>query len=227
MSLNTQDIKSATKFVVKGGKDGEVTAKDFEKIFEAKARAAGLLAENESFQKIKESAIAKAGSDTTRNLLDMDGDGKVDEKDMEIMYQRYMEFLDKNASTFDAYIPFAGQCLFGVGVGYMTGYFARSLYSYKIPIVICSVGLYSGFQYAVQQQFVNKDVVMATAGTQFRNMLDVNKDGKLDREDVAAALEKKMAIVNAKLGSGGFAPGVAGYATFTLGLWRGIRRPKV
>jgi hypothetical protein len=225
--INTQDIKKASAYLVKGGKEGEVTAKDFEKIFELQAKATGLMNQNETFQQLKETAVAKYGRETMRSLLDVDGDGKITPKDFELYFERYQDFLDRNSSQFDPYFPFIGQCLFGIGVGYFCGYVARTLYSYKIPIVVLSSAGYFGLQYAAQQQFINKEILLEASRERVKQFLDVNRDGELNKADIEQFVQDRFNIIATKLGPGGFAPGAMGGLTFIFGMWRGLRPRRV
>ncbi|KAJ9465510.1 hypothetical protein DIPPA_00737 [Diplonema papillatum] len=224
--LNVGDLKSASTYALTGGRKtdaGALTEKDFAVIFEAKAKAAGLIPQNETLDAILHSEAAKKGSAAVEHALDVNGDGVVDAKDFEIMFGNYVQFLDNNQKTFDKYLPFVGQCTFGTGVGYACGYAARSVYSYKTPILVAGALGYTGAQYMIQQDFMNQELMVQAAQMKVKNMLDINKDGVLNRKDIDELMENKMKVVNRKLGPGGFAPGAAGTATFGLGMALALR----
>lgn len=217
--LNTDDLKTGINFLVtRGDTSGRAaTAKDFEILFEAKAKAASLIPENEALKTVQNSSTAQSASDALTKAMDMDGDGKITAKDFELLFQRNMAFLDRNRSYIDQGLPIAGQLLFGFGCGYAVGYMARFLYTKKFMILIGGFAGYSGVQYLLQEQFINQQRVEQTLKKAMMDTADQNSDGQLSREDLNMWIEKRMAIVNAKLGPGGFAPGVAGFASFALG----------
>ena len=219
--LNTDDLKKGLNYAVSRGAD-RVTAADFEVLFNAKAKAMGLI-EGTRAADVFQSDVAKAAGAKIASALDADGDGSVTPKDFELMFQRQMKYIDAHRGQLDAYLPLAGQCLFGVATGWGVGGFARRVMSYKVPILILGFGTYSGFQYLAQNNFINQAVLQQQFQEQMTKLLDVNKDGTLDRKDVEALIQKKMEIVNTKLGPGGFAPGAVGYATFGFGLLKGLR----
>eukprot|EP00760_Papus_ankaliazontas_P034214 PhM_4_TR7048/c0_g1_i1/m.31598 len=221
--LNTKDLtKGATMLLDRDG-DGKITAKDFEGIFEARAKAMGLLASNEHAKQVLDSDAYKAVEKGAGSLLDADGDGKVTPKDFELLFNRGMVGLNANAATIDPYLPMMGQIAFGLGVGYSLGRVARGFAKSKIIILLAGTGGYFGAQYYAQMGYMEQLALQKTFETQMTKVADVNGDGKLDRKDIDALIESKMKIINQKLGPGGFAPGAMGTGTFALGLLKGLR----
>lgn len=223
--LSVKDIKKGLTYVVTRGSDRDaVSASDFEILFEAKAKTMGWLNESETFKKLQETDIAKSTAGAVNKLVDTGSITKVTAKDFETMFNKQLEYLDKNAATIDQMLPVAGQAGFGILVGFLVGTAARSLYQYKFAIAFSGVCVYSGLQYLAQEQFINQQQIQAAVQKKLKDALDANKDGDLTREDLELLIEKKMKIVNTKLGPGGFLPGAAGYTTFALGMLFALRR---
>lgn len=214
--LNTADLEKALTYVVSRGGD-HVTESDFQFLFDAKAKAAGLIAGNEVLRDAAAALGSVASTGTNK-------DTAVTAKDLVALFDKNMALLDANAGTLDQFLPFAGQCAFGMFVGYGCGYVARSLFRYKVPIALLGFGGYSGLQYLAQQDYVNREVMMAEFQKRVATAFDVNGDGRVTREDLETLIDHRMAIVNKKLGPGGFAPGLAGYATFSAGFMLALRR---
>ena len=221
--LNTKDLKSGLNYVVTRGSGEKVSAKDFDVIFKARAAAAGLVPQNSQLDAAMSSDLGKQFMGKAKHMLDADGDGEITTKDFELMFNNQMKFIDANQTQIDRYLPFIGQCTFGIFCGWSVGYVSRSLMTYKMPLGIVGFAGYSGFQYLAQQNYINQEVMKVAFEQKIMQLIDVNKDGMLDKDDVEALIEQKMAIVNTKLGPGGFAPGLAGYCTFSLGMMRGMR----
>jgi hypothetical protein len=222
--LNTDDLKKGITYVVTRGKSTEkVTATDFDILFEAKAKAMGLVSGMEAGDALKGNAYAQEAGKKLSSALDQDGDGQVTSKDFEVYFQRQMSFIDAHRSQVDQYLPLVGQCAFGIGAGWVIGRIANKIIKFKLPILIVGFGGYSGMQYLAQNNYINQTLMQQQFEQHMKQMLDVNKDGSLDRKDVEALIDKKMEIVTAKLGPGGFAPGMAGYVTFGFGLLKGLR----
>jgi len=221
--LSTRDVVSGMGTILDRDGDGKVTVKDFEFIFEAKARALGMLEKSENGKTILDSDIYKNAAKKTTKILDADGDGKITPKDFEIMFQNSANFLLKHQDSVDSYLPFAGQCTFGLGVGFGIGRLARTVAKSKLLIVACGGAGYMAAQYYAQQDFLTQQALQTSFENRLLSLGDRNKDGKLDRKDLEELLDQKMKIINTKLGPGGFAPGVVGTTTFALGLLRGMR----
>ena len=157
-------------------------------------------------------------------MFDLDNDGKITAKDFELMFNRQMSFLDENSTAIDKSLPFVGQCCFGVAAGWAVGYAARSLYAYKMPIALSGACCYTGFQYLAQQGYIHKEQCEESLQRTIKTMMDMeHKEGAIDKKDLELLMDKKMEIVTAKLGPGGFAAGMVGYLTFALGVSRGLR----
>lgn len=223
--LNTTDLKKGLTFVTTRGRSSdEVSAADFAFLFDLKAHAFGLLEQNEKCKAMLGSDAATLSEAELIKRFDMDGDGKLTPKDFEILFQKNMEFVDSHEDFLNKNLPFMGQCAFGVTTGFGIGTFARSMSAYKVPIVVVGVCMYQGAQFLAQQNYINQQVMQATLEKGLSELGDFNGDGVVDRKDIEDYMDAKMSIVTTKLGPGGFAPGMAGYLTFALGLFRGIRR---
>jgi hypothetical protein len=222
--LNTDDLKKGITYVVtRGNSTDKVTAADFDVLFQAKAKAMGLLGGSQAAEAMRDNDLAKSAGEKLTAALDQDGDGQITSKDFELMFNRQMAFIDAHRTQVDKYLPFVGQCAFGVAGGWAIGRVANRIIKYKLPILVLGFGGYSGLQYLAQNNYINQAVMQEQFEQQVKKLLDVNKDGTLDRRDVEALIDKKMEIVTAKLGPGGLAPGLAGYATFGFGLLKGLR----
>ena len=206
--------------------DGKVTARDFEALFEAKARALGMLEKREtSSKKVLRSGISQWSymSQKTTKLLDADGDGEITPKDFELIFKNSADLLLRHQDIADLFLPFAGQCAFGLGVGFGIGRLARKLAKSKLLIVAFGGAGYMAAQYYAQQDYLTQKALPTSFENRLTAIGDRNKDGKFDRKDLEELVDQKMKIINTKLGPGGFAPGVVGTATFALGLLRGLR----
>jgi len=221
--LSTEDIKAAQNRLFDADGDGKITAKDFERFFEWKRQLADSLPSSETTDAITNSSLYKSATGAIAAQFDADGDGKITPKDFEILFNRQQAFLDRNASQIDKVLPFAGQIVFGIFVGYCVGCFARGLARHKLKIMLLGAAGYSGCQYYAQLNDMSMQVMKAQVQQQVVSMADQNQDGKVTFADLNKALEGRMDIVDRKLGPGGFAPGAVGTGTFLFGLWRGAR----
>eukprot|EP00755_Sulcionema_specki_P000411 Sspe_Gene.299::Locus_101_Transcript_1_1_Confidence_1.000_Length_1340::g.299::m.299 len=150
--LNTEDVKKGISYALDVDGDGKVTAKDFERFFQWKAAAAGLIASDDQWNQVKSSEAYKMAEKQTTAMLDQDGDGRITPKDFQILFENNMRFLDKNAKTLDLYLPFAGQCAFGVTAGFATGRLARSFIKHKFKLLALGGIAFSGGQAFIKQQ---------------------------------------------------------------------------
>ena len=223
--LNANDLKKGMTFVATRGRSTDaVSAADFAFLFDLKAHAFGLLEQNDTFKGMLDSDAASLSEAELLKRFDMDGDGKITPKDFEILFQKNMSYIDSHEEFLNHNLPFMGQCAFGVVTGFGIGSLARSMSAYKVPIVLAGAVAYQAAQYLAQQNYINQQVMQAALERSLKEMGDFNGDGVVNRKDVEDYMDAKMKIVTTKLGPGGFAPGLAGYMTFALGLFRGLRR---
>lgn len=230
--LNTDDLKHALDLAMNLGKPSTDRSEDGTyRLFQIPFYCKKVLwddwlasSQNAAFQNFLESDSFKEASNSLVKALDMDGDGKITPKDFQIMYDsKLTPALTRNRHTLDLWLPFVGQCTFGFVVGLGFGALARNMYKGKYWIAGTGFVVYSGVQYLAQQNFVNQKVLEEAFKAKVKELADVNGDGEVSREDVNALVENRMRFIATKLGPGGFAPGVAGYASLALGFARGIR----
>ncbi|KEG14094.1 hypothetical protein DQ04_00621030 [Trypanosoma grayi] len=225
--LNTQDLEDALDLVFTLGKppEGNETFKVFNYIIDARDAVLGIINSNQEFKKFMASDAGKRLSERVVLALDADGDGRVTPRDFQIMYDHDLKNLIRhNKGTLDDVLPLFGQCLFGFTMGLAVGRQTYRLYQHKAIILTSGLVLYSGLQYLAQMNFVNQKLLEATFQEKLRQVADVNGDGELNREDLELLVENRMRYVATKLGPGGIAPGMLGYATLGLGVLRGLRR---
>lgn len=230
--LDTDDLKHALDLAMNLGKSPtDRTENGTYRLFELPFYCKKVLwddglasSQNAAFKSFLESDSFREASNSLVKALDMDGDGRITAKDFQIMYDaKLTPALARNRGTLDQWLPFVGQCTFGFVVGLGFGALARNMYKGKYWIAGTGLAVYSGMQYLAQQNFVNQKVLEESFKAKVKELADVNGDGEINREDINALIENRMRFVATKLGPGGFAPGVAGYASLALGFARGIR----
>ncbi|ESL06496.1 hypothetical protein TRSC58_05829 [Trypanosoma rangeli SC58] len=171
-----------------------------------------------------QSDFGKRASAQFLSFLDADGDGRVTPRDFQVMYDRDLNnFLRRHQRTLDDVLPLIGQCAFGFTMGFVAGRVAHRMYKNKVLILTTSFVLYSGLQYLAQMNFVTQNLLETAFREKLRQLADTNGDGEINREDLNFLVENRMRYVATKLGPGGIAPGVVGYATLGIGLLRGMR----
>ncbi|RNF10061.1 uncharacterized protein Tco025E_06848 [Trypanosoma conorhini] len=225
--LNTKDLEEALDTVFSLGKPRSENGSFalFEYIVGAGKAILSPLQSRLEFQNFMESDFGKRASAQFVSFLDADGDGRVTPRDFQVMYDRDLKkLLQRHRRTLDAALPFIGQCAFGFTMGFVVGRVAQRMYKSKMLILTSSFVLYSGIQLLAQMNFVNQNVLEAAFREKVRQLADANGDGEINREDLDFLVENRMRYVATKLGPGGVAPGVVGYATLGLGLLRGMRR---
>ncbi|EPY31638.1 hypothetical protein STCU_03355 [Strigomonas culicis] len=231
--LNADDLISALDTIVNlgrpdaKGKNGTGVSPLFEVPFYCKKVFwDDWIGQNQSkeFQSFMESESFKTARNVIIRSFDMDGDGKVTPRDFQFMYDhRLKTAIQQNRRSIDLYLPFVGQCAFGVGVGLGVGALARNFYKRKYAIALLGFSGYSAVQYMAQQNFVNQSALEEAFYEKVKQMADVNRDGKIDRADLDALVENRIQYLATKLGPGGIAPGMAGYASLLLGFAKGVR----
>lgn len=230
--LNTRDLKYALDVAMNlGHPPAERTDDGTFKLFDVPFHCKKVLwddwlanSNNPEFHSFMESDAFKHTASLIVKSLDMDGDGRLTPKDFQIMYDQGLTgYLKANESTIDHWLPFAGQLAFGLTIGWGFGCLARN--SYKGKFWIAGIGLcaYSGVQYLAQQNFVNKELLEAAFKAKVKALADVNGDGVINREDVNELVANRIQYVATKLGPGGLAPGLTGYASLAVGFLRGAR----
>lgn len=179
---------------------------------------------NRTFAAFRSSpAYAEAHRELVKTL-DMDGDGRITPRDLQIMYDKHLiAAMRRDQSAIDLWLPFAGQCVLGYGVGLSISVVARRIYSAKGRILLTGLALYSSFQYLAQQNFLNQQILEEAFRKKVRELADVNGDGAINFDDASAIVDNRMRYISTKLGWGGVAPGIAGYVCLAAGLKRGIR----
>lgn len=179
---------------------------------------------NETFKQFKKSDAFQQTTALIVKSLDMDNDGKLTPKDFQIMYDSGLSgYLKANEKTLDHWLPFAGQIVFGLTVGWGFGRLARTFYKGKFWIAGLGLCGYTSLQYLAQQNFVNKELLEAAFKEKVKSLADINGDGEISREDVNELVANRMQYVATKLGPGGLAPGMTGYASLAVGFLRGVR----
>jgi len=222
--LNTEDVKYALGYLVTRGDPARpAAASDFAWIPNTKDYLTSFVQGNEYYEYCRTSGPVQCVTGTVRSFLDYNKDGKVTSEDWLALYQAQIRTLDNNRESLNYYLPFAGQCAFGMACGWAVGRFANRMYRNKVTLALVGACGYLAFQYAAESQVINKAIIQQQLEERVRSTLDVNKDGKIDREDVEGLIGDKLTIVKDKLGPQVFAPGMVGVATFALGLLRGIR----
>lgn len=223
--LNTSDVKGAFDFIVTRGAYPRRTAldADFEWIVNAKDYLLSFVDGNTYFEQARALKPVKAVTRSIRSTFDHDGDGKVSAADYRRSYQSSMDWMVSKQPTLDYWLPFLGQCAFGMICGWIVGRAARKLYTSKVMILVLGGGTYLGAQYLAEQRVIDYDVLRFGIERQVRQTLDVNSDGELNRKDVEDLVAQRMKVVVDKLGPQVFAPGMLGVATFGVGLLRGVR----
>lgn len=221
--LSTDDLKHGINLLVTRGVTRPAVASDFSWITTTRDTILGWVEGNSAIDYIRQSTPSQYLTKTARGWFDEDQDGKISNDDFLLSYQRRMVRLEAHRPTLDYYLPFVGQCMFGLTCGWIVGTVARRTYEAMFWIIAFGGAGYYGYQYLAEQQIINKEVVRNHAMGAVKNALDVNKDGELSKADVDAFVEKKLSIVDQKLGPGGFAPGITGGVTFGLGVIKGLR----
>ncbi|KAG5474661.1 hypothetical protein LSCM4_03835 [Leishmania orientalis] len=230
--LNTDDLKHVLDIVVNlGHPPSSKGANGICRLFEVPFHCKRVLWDewladwqSGAFREFTESESFRQVRGLLVRALDMDGDGKITPKDLQLMYDtRLTPALTRNQDTLNKWLPFAGQCAFGFVVGLGVGTVARSAYQRKWWIAGIGFAVYTGVQYLAQQNYVNRKLLEEAFRGKVRQLADVNGDGEINREDINALVENRMRFISTKLGPGGLAPGVAGYASLALGFARGIR----
>lgn len=223
--LNTLDVKSAFDYVVTRGANPRRTPldADFDCLVNAKNYMLSFVDGNEYFEQFRSSKPIVSLTRSVRKYFDYDLDGKVSATDYRKSYDGAMLWMTSKQVTLDYWLPFLGQCAFGMAFGWVVGRAAYRVYQAKVMILVLGGGGYLGLQYLAEQRVIDYDLIRMAAERQVRQTLDVNKDGDLDRKDVEALVAERMKIVVDKLGPQVFAPGMLGAATFGLGMLRGIR----
>ncbi|RNE97411.1 hypothetical protein TraAM80_09334 [Trypanosoma rangeli] len=225
--LNTKDLEKALDTVFSLGKPRSESGSFalFEYIVDAGKTILNPLQSRQDFQNFMQSDFGKRASAQFLSYLDADGDGRVTPRDFQVMYDRDLNnFLRRHQRTLDSALPLIGQCAFGFTVGFVAGRVAHRMYKNKVLILTSSFVLYSGLQFLAQMNFVNQNLLEAAFREKLRQLADTNGDGEINREDLNFLVENRMRYVATKLGPGGIAPGVVGYATLGIGLLRGMRR---
>ncbi|KAK7200977.1 EF hand [Novymonas esmeraldas] len=231
--LNTDDLKRALDIVVNLGTPPPSTgAGGVYRLFEVPFYCKRVLWDewlagsqsSSALRDIADSAGVREARGLLVKALDMDGDGKITPMDFQLMYDtRLTPALTRHQPTLDRWLPFAGQCVFGLGVGLAAGALARTAYRGRYWIAGTGFGAYTAVQYLAQQNFVNQAALEAAFRQKVRELADVNGDGEVNRDDVNALVDNRMRFIATKLGPGGLAPGAVGYASLALGFARGIR----
>lgn len=222
--LNTTDLMNAMTYVVTRGGGRKPVASDFDLIINSKDWILSVMpVGNEYYEYIRTSKPVQWTVTNTRALFDLDGNGRITSNDFLKGFEMHMAYLDRNRPNIDFYLPCVGQAIFGMFCGWMVGRFAYRAYMNKTAILIFGAAGYLSFQYMVEEQVINKAVILKQLEDKVRNTLDINGDGKIDRKDFDALMEKKFSIIVEKLGPDVFVPGIAGAITFGLGMMRGFR----
>lgn len=222
--LNTEDIKYAMAYVVtRGNASRPVAPGDFQFLVSARDTFVSYV-DGDTWRSIRGSSPVQWVSGKVRGALDADKDGRIGAGDYLAAYGRTVAYLNRKQPVIDPYLPFVGQCCFGIACGMFVGAIGRRLWSNSVFFAVIALGGYSALTYLSEQGVVQRDVLQARLKEGLKGVIDVNGDGVIDRKDAEAMLASKMQIVNDKLGPGGFAPGLVGLGTFTFGLWRGLRR---
>ncbi|KPA85439.1 hypothetical protein ABB37_01741 [Leptomonas pyrrhocoris] len=230
--LNTDDLKHALDLAVNLGKPWTERSEDGTyRLFQLPFYCKKVLwddglasSKNPTFQKFLESDSFQEATNSLVKALDMDGDGKITPKDFQIMYDsKLTPALSGNRATLDKCLPFVGQCTFGFVVGLGFGALTRNMYKGKFWIAGTGLAIYSGVQYLAQQNFVNQKVLEEAFRAKVKELADVNGDGEINRDDLNSLVQNRVRFIATKLGPGGLAPGVAGYASLALGFARGVR----
>jgi hypothetical protein len=223
--LNTSDVKSAFDYIVTRGVKPRRTPidSDFECIVSAKNWMLSFVEGSEYYEQFRSSKPVASVTKSLRKYFDYDADGKVSAADYRKSYEGAMTCMTSKQATLDYWLPFLGQCAFGMAFGWVVGRVAYRVYQAKILILIIGGGGYLGMQYLAEQRVIDYDLIRLATERQVRQTLDVNKDGELSVEDVEALVAARMKIVVDKLGPQVFAPGLLGVATFGLGMLRGFR----
>ncbi|KAG5474330.1 hypothetical protein LSCM1_03110 [Leishmania martiniquensis] len=230
--LNTDDLKHALDIAVNlGHPPSDKSPNGTYRLFEVPFTCKRALWDNwlghrqgDAFQNFTESERARAVRGLLVKALDMDGDGRITPKDLQLLYEtRLTSTLTRHEDTLNKWLPLAGQCAFGGLMGLSVGAVARGAYKRKYRIAGIGFAVYTGAQYLAQQNFVNQRLLEKAFREKVRQLADVNGDGEVNREDINALVENRVKFVATKLGPGGLAPGMAGYASLALGFARGIR----
>ncbi|KPI89144.1 hypothetical protein ABL78_1788 [Leptomonas seymouri] len=179
---------------------------------------------NTAFHSFLESDSFMEAYNSLVKTLDMDGDGKITPKDFGIMYDSKLSpALSRNRDTLEKWLPFAGQCAFGLAVGLVFGALTRNMQKNKLAIASTGLVLYSGVQYLAQQKYVKKRNLEKIFRVKVNALAHVKGDGEVNRDELNALVENRLRFISTKLGPGGFTPGVVGYASLALGFVRGMR----
>ncbi|CUF12512.1 transmembrane protein, putative [Bodo saltans] len=223
--LNTSDVKSAFDYIVtRGVKPRRIPIDtDFDCLVNAKNWALSFVEGNEYYEQFRTSKPITSVTRSVRKYFDYDADGKVSAADYHKSYVGAMTYMTSKQTTLDYWLPFLGQCAFGMAFGWVLGRVAYRMYQAKLLILIVGGGGYLGLQYLAEQRVIDYDLIRAATERQVRQTMDVNKDGSLNVEDVEALVAERMKVVVDKLGPQVFAPGLVGVATFGLGMLRGFR----
>jgi hypothetical protein len=223
--LNTEDVKGAFDYVVTRGANPRrgVEDADFAFLVRGKDYLLSFVEGNEYFEQFRTSKPVASVVKRVRGCFDYDADGRVSASDYHRSYDGATRWMVSKQGTLDYWLPFLGQCAFGMAFGWVIGRVANRLYQAKMMILILGASGYFGVQYLAEKRVVDYDLIRMGVERQVRQTLDVNGDGDLDRRDVEALIAERMKIVVDKLGPQVFAPGMVGAATFGIGLLRGIR----
>lgn len=230
--LNTEDLKHALDITVNLGRaPSDKGTEGVYRLFEVPFHCKQVLwddwlanTRNETFQELLRSDGFREAHRLLVRSLDMNGDGKITPMDFQLMYDtKLTPTLTRNQATLDLWLPFIGQCAFGLCVGLGVGALARRVYRGKYWIAGGGFLGYSALQYLAQQNFVNQKVLEDAFREKVHQLADVDGNGEVTREDVNALVENRMRFISTKLGPDGLAPGAAGYASLALGFARGVR----
>lgn len=224
--LSTEDLKYALTYLATKGSVPQgrgVAASDLEWVTSARDYVLSFVEGNSVYETVRTSSPVQLLSRGVRKSLGFNKDGKMTASDYLITYQRSTKYCDAHRKQLDQYLPFAGQCAFGVVCGWILGRVAHKTFQAKFTI--CALGAvgYFGFQYLAESQMINKDVVRRQVKDGVKKALDVNGDGTIDRKDIEELVGRNLSVVKEKLGPDMFAPGMVGVATFCLGMLRGVR----
>lgn len=232
--LNTEDLRNALDIVLNLGEAPAPSQKGeggVYKVFELPFYCKKVFwdewlskEQNEHVQAFMNSEAYKRASASIVKALDMNGDGRLTPRDFQIMYDTSLnKTIQDHEDVINYWLPFVGQCVFGLAVGYGIGALTRSFYRQRFVIAGFGLAGYSLIEYASQENYVNRRILEEAFKAKVKQLADINGDGEINREDINALVRNRMQYIATKLGPGGLAPGLTGYASVLLGFARGAR----